>query len=515
MKARAMLIAVVCFMLAIPWAVGQHQTDAPLSHTGPMTESESEDRNPKASNPDTTSYSSLSNTDHSDQHMFPLPNRRTFELATPFDAVNAECNAQCFGRAFVESATMAPYLNPCAACLLPDEYCGQQCRSCCHGGASSLKLAWHACPGTLSLASDDDFEIDCGRSKPVSLANRDGDSRFIPCECYDTMISRYLQGKEQSMDCAMSPTYDIPQDTCERHEICIVSIAKHTQLGMIVGDETVHWTVDLAKPLPPIIGIVLEPSSQSPNDTENASPSPPNRIDTYIDTSCFGSPVVNPVFPGYGKFLHSCPNMAFIDLKHPGKPPLPNSIDHFDGEPPHDTFWIEFLDGTSTGFWPAKEGNESAFYLNPTFAICACQQCIDFNVILPLNQSSEVPAQDRDRPPAAEQTASPSTSIEPSIAIKDKIEAPQEMQCAQYAAANCRIVGSEPGDESPCIYEDASRSLEEMIKVLQGDDKDRINNIVLEWYETGQISKNWISKEISRHREALDVIDDSQMHNAV
>jgi hypothetical protein len=413
-------------------------------------------------------------------------------------------------------------LNPCAACLLPDEYCGQQCRSCCHGGASSLKLQWHACPGILSLASDVDFETDCGRSKwndPVSLANRDGtDARFIPCDCYDTILSRYLQGKEQNMDCATSQTYDIPPETCERHEICIVSIAKHTPLGVIVGDETIQFTVDLAKPLPHIIGIVLEPSSRLPNDTENdapSSPNQPNRIVTYIDTSCFGSPAVNPVFPGYGKFLHSCPNMAFIDLKHPGKPRLPNSIDHYDGEPPHDTFWIEFLDGTSTGFWPANEANKSEFYLNPTFAICGCQQCSNFNVTLPLNQSSEVPSQDRDRPPAVEQTASPSTSIEPSIAIKDKVAGPQDMQCAQYAAANCRIVGSEPGVESPCVYEDASRSLEEMINILRGADKDRINNIVLEWYKSGQISKDWLFKEIHRHGEALDVIKDSRNHNAV
>jgi hypothetical protein len=502
--------------------MGQHQTYAPPSNNGPMTEGESEAHNPNASNPETHLQSSLSHTDHSEQHLIALPNRRTFELATPFDAMNAECKAQCFGRAFVETATMAPYLNPCAACLLPDEYCGQHCRSCCHGGASSLKLRWHACPGILSLASDDDFESDCGRSKwndPVSLLNPGGaDARFIPCDCYDIILSRHLHGKEQNKDCAMSPTYDIPPDTCERHEICIVSIAKHTQLGMIVGDETIHWTVDFAKPLPHIIGIVLEPSSRLPNDTENAAPSSPsksNLIVTYIDTSCFGSPAVNPVFPGYGKFLHSCPNMAFIDLNHPGKPSLPNSIDHYDGEPPHDTFWIEFLDGTSTGFWPAKEANESAFYLNPTFAICGCQQCSNFNVTVPQNESSEAPSQDRDRPPVVEQTASPSTSREPSIAIKDNVVASQDTHCAQYAAANCRMDGSEPTVESPCVYEDAFRSLEEMINVLREDDIDRIHNIILGWYETGQLSKDWLSKEIYRHGEVLDGINDGRNHNAV
>lgn len=68
--------------------------------------------------------------------------------------------------------------------------------------------------------------------------------------------------------------------------------------------------------------------------------------------------------------------MAFIDLEQAGKPPLPSRMHHLTGYPPLEMFWLEFLDGTSAGFWPSESRVDTVvFFFGPTFAACECNTC--------------------------------------------------------------------------------------------------------------------------------------------
>lgn len=89
-----------------------------------------------------------------------------------------------------------------------------------------------------------------------------------------------------------------------------------------------------------------------------------------LETKCGADTA--PIFPGYGVFGGTCPMDGSIDLGL-SEVTLPPSIDYYFGEPPAEMFWYEFIDGTSTGFWPSTGepflGIDSN-YFRPTFDTC-------------------------------------------------------------------------------------------------------------------------------------------------
>lgn len=467
--------------------------------------------------------------------------RQLFELATPFDNRNQACRAQCDAHSYdavtveaaaAATATLNPFLDPCPACPVQDQYCGQQCRSCCQGGASSLKMQWHGCPGTFSLASARDFMNDCGGEEESFLNTTEEEAespvRFVDCVCYDAMLRKYLNSNndEPFTGCSLTTTHEtLPEEEFAKHEICVVSVTRSDDTGANDTGGTTGLTVDLSKPLPDVIGIVLERkllaldgSLREENTTQSV------RIPTYIDTTCFGSPFVNPVFPGYGKFLHSCPHMAFVDLQLPGKPPLPSGLHHYTGYPPLEMFWLEFLDGTSVGFWPSEGSDDTVFSFHPTFAVCECQDCVSAPNSEPPTTSEPPTQEPRPSSPMPSihnaATESPSASLpdnpsakpshEPSPSTTgDGCPSPQSTRCAHFALYNCLNRGTEAGLESLCLYgeEPAGRFLAGPLKDLLEGDTASFVQTVLELYDSGQISKDWVASEMNRHQKLLSELE--------
>ena len=300
-----------------------------------------------------------------------MPNehgRQLFDPRAPFDFYNDACESECQG-----NNALVLFDNACPKC--PDSYESQHCNHCCYNGASSLRLAWHGCPGTVSFASEQQKQDDCGLDDPEDRAATDG-IRFISCSCYETIHTP--DTFDESACQPLSTTTTILSSSVDitgsiDSDICIVAVK---ELG---GGAAV---IDLSKPLPDVIGLVHSPL----DETDETYTSPywnDYPLRTYFDTTCSIidqdlAPYVLPLFPGYGKIPNSCPNVGFIDLWDDDTPRLPDDLDHCDGEPLTEPFWYEFIDGTSTGFWPSEEtgaegGTQVSF--DPTFAVCACNEC--------------------------------------------------------------------------------------------------------------------------------------------
>lgn len=192
--------------------------------------------------------------------------RRLVEAASPFEARNQACKTSCAAKARDDSFTLAPFLGPCPACPATEEYCGQQCRSCCQGGASMLKMKWHGCPGNLSLASPRDFVQDCGGAKVkeatfsrpnTNAENENGVVRFVDCLCNDTMLQNFLnrntRGDGRVIRCQLSTSTEILSETDKdaRHEICIAAVAQRC-------NGSTALTVDFSTPLPDVVGFIME-----------------------------------------------------------------------------------------------------------------------------------------------------------------------------------------------------------------------------------------------------------------
>eukprot|EP00544_Gedaniella_sp_CCMP2646_P013329 CAMPEP_0202482634 /NCGR_PEP_ID=MMETSP1361-20130828/2021_1 /ASSEMBLY_ACC=CAM_ASM_000849 /TAXON_ID=210615 /ORGANISM="Staurosira complex sp., Strain CCMP2646" /LENGTH=481 /DNA_ID=CAMNT_0049110591 /DNA_START=11 /DNA_END=1452 /DNA_ORIENTATION=+ len=310
--------------------------------------------------------------------------RQLFDPRAPFDFYNDACESECQG-----NNELSLFDNACPKC--PESYESQHCNHCCYDGASSLRLRWHGCPGEVSFASISRGVQDCGL-EPDDRAATDG-IRFISCSCYETIQTP--DTFDESACQPLSTTTTILASSVDvtgsiDSDICIVAVK---ELG---GGAAV---IDLSKPLPDVIGLVHTPLEE--NDEQYTSQywnDYPLR--TYFDTTCSIidqdlAPYVLPLFPGYGKIPNSCPTVGFIDLWEDDTPRLPGDLDHSKGEPSTEPFWYEFIDGTSTGFWP-KEGEEGGqVSFDPTFAVCACNEC---------GPSTPTPSN-----PGAEPTGSPTT----------------------------------------------------------------------------------------------------------
>ena len=279
--------------------------------------------------------------------------RELFVLPDPFEFYNDACEASCGDS---EDEEMDPFYNACPKC--PEKY--SACNSCCFDGASSLKLRWHGCPGTLTLATPDQAQEDC---EIETLEPQDTTVRFVDCACFDEIT---IPGSA-AMGCGLFDSITLAMLTSSTYfDICLVSVHHLAEPGFVI---------DLSKSLPAIIGIQfvgfeeVEPTDPSWN---------PYSLVTYFDTTCEllqdpQVPFAHPLFPGYGKFSNTCPDVGFIDLETGDTALLPQAIDHLDGYPPANAFWFEFIDGTSTGFF--SKTPQDSYFFQPTFATCACTEC--------------------------------------------------------------------------------------------------------------------------------------------
>jgi hypothetical protein len=279
--------------------------------------------------------------------------RAMFEIPSTFDFYNKLCHDRCEG-----STELLPFLNACPQC--PDHYESAHCNKCCQGGASSIKMRWHGCAATLTFASSEKLWEDCGVETPFEHR-----PRFVDCDCYDTLLDPV---NFDAFGCVLYETINIPRDSTDS-TVCIVS-TKYATFGRQVDADIL--AIDFSTPLPAVLGLI--------NEVEvpvGANEARMKFLATYFDTTCIvadeDSPFVLPIFPGYGKFPNTCHDFGFIDLQN-GNPPLPDSIEHFVGNPPREADWYEFIDGTSIAFWPTTRDGE-AIYFEPSFATCQCSKC--------------------------------------------------------------------------------------------------------------------------------------------
>ena len=71
--------------------------------------------------------------------------------------------------------------------------------------------------------------------------------------------------------------------------------------------------------------------------------------------------------------------IGFVDFEQDDTPRLPDVIKHFNGKPPSTSFFYEFIDGTSVGFWKDEQVNnnddDTGLFFESTFATCKCREC--------------------------------------------------------------------------------------------------------------------------------------------
>jgi len=203
---------------------------------------------------------------------------------------------------------------------------------------------------------------------------------FISCDCYETFLQRgYMDD-----GCKLSRDFLVSDHDSS---ICIVSTNE-------------DGAIDLSQPLPNRLVLV----HKIVDSNDETRPDWNRDVITVFDTRCGADAA--PIFPGYGVFSGTCPMDGSIDLGV-SEFTLPPSVDYYFGEPPAEMFWYEFIDGTSTGFWPSTSepflGIDSLFF-TPTFASCECIGC-------PSTQPSVSPT----LPPSTQPSASPTTTPLPSV----------------------------------------------------------------------------------------------------
>ena len=307
---------------------------------------------------------SSKNTFHHSDSERPL-SRDLLSLPRPFDYYNEACRDKCDG---VEEHR--PFLNACPKC--PEKY--SACNSCCYGGASSLKMRWHGCDGNLTLTTPLQAYSDCNTDLPES---NETTARFIDCACLDVISDPGIP----KVGCGLYESIEMNHwISSSFFDVCLVSVIQ------LSGDRIFH---DLSSPLPEVIGIEYS-SFENEHQTDTSQK---NDSTTYFDTTCYVDgnaqvPYPYPIFPGYGKFPGTCPGEGFIDLEVDDAAPLPDKINHFYSSPPSEALWFEFLDGTSSGFWP--ESHEIADHFNPKFSVCACNECQNGKSVAPIETSTTV-----------------------------------------------------------------------------------------------------------------------------
>jgi len=332
------------------------------------------------------------------------------------------------------------------------------------------------------------------------------------CNCYDSFIrAGYLDD-----GCQVYSQFDISNS--DGHDICIVST---------VQDAEGSWKIDLTKPLPS--PLILEHSTRDDVTTAESRPDWNEVLITMFDTSC--DPNANgredgvlPIFPGYGKFASTCPTDGIIDLEQThalhstSQILLPQSIDHYSGLPPKEMFWFEFIDGTSTSFWPTETQvamDES--YFDPTFASCACIECPSAS---PSVTPTRLPTSPPTRLPTSTPTVQPTVTPTASATLRNTREETKGCPPATYeicnAFAGTFCTSSGQGEFSygdMCIFEFTAqfelrrklRALEAIVLSVEMEGRD---GFVLEHLQdafdtieilsTGEL-KRWAETEMQYH----------------
>lgn len=308
---------------------------------------------------------------------------RELESKNPFDFNNNACKEKC-----VVPEGLTLFDNACPTC--PDKYTSEHCNHCCYDGASSLKLRWHGCPGTFVFASSSEGVKDCALEPEDRDAN-DG-IRFIDCTCYDSINTPETFDPSK---CPLRESITFTNSHATDSDICIVSVNEL---------DTSDPVIDFSKPLPDVVGLVQN------------STWAPSKLRTYFDTTCRiidnkTKPYVLPLFPGYGKIPNSCPTIGFIDLETTNSS-IPVGINHTNGKPSTERYWFEFLDGTSTGFWPNVDAEASAtYYFDPTFAECSCINCSPSTPTTTTTTPTPNPGPGPIAPPTPATTPSPTPNL--------------------------------------------------------------------------------------------------------
>ena len=251
-------------------------------------------------------------------------------------------------------------------------------------------MRWHGCDGNLSLVTRDQGQDVCN----TEFGSNSTSARFVDCACLDIISNPRLP----RIGCGLSDSVAMNHgNSSSFFDVCLVSV---------IELEKNRVFLDLSSPLPEVIGLKY---SGHENEYQTDATWGPYGFTTYFDTTCNAGddslvPYPYPLFPGYGKFPGTCSDEGFIDLKTNGATPLPDEIDHYQGSPPKDSFWFEFLDGTSSGFWP--ESPKRAHHFNPKFSVCGCNECNDPMSATPVGTPTDrsnsdpttAPTQEKDAP---------------------------------------------------------------------------------------------------------------------
>ncbi len=296
-----------------------------------------------------------------------------------------------------------------------------------------MKLRFFGCPGYTSIVFDDvlaDSGCDDGSMSSKITPTVNSSVSFVDCDCFDDATDVSSSSFGDISSCALFD-YDVLGHTSSHvaassFDLCLVSTTDN-------GNGSV---ANFSHPMPEIIGLEHLPNGNTPFCDSV----------TFFETTCDETGVDSlgnfafPLFPGYGKFAGTCPNngklqamricdfaieksrlqfvlltfsyvftfakpytfsnllTGFIDFENENSR-LPDDIVFF-GQPPSTSFFYQFIDGTSVGFWPNVDNHSDVMnvsdrlFFDPTFARCDCLDCNTVDGMMPSDLSSPSPTSD-------------------------------------------------------------------------------------------------------------------------
>ena len=296
-----------------------------------------------------------------------------------------------------------------------------------------MKLRFFGCPGYTSIVLDDvlaDSGCDDGTTSNKITPTINSSVSFVDCDCFDDATDVFSSSFGDISSCALFD-YEV-LDHASSHvaassfDLCLVSTTDHGN----------GYVANFSHPMPEIIGLEHLPNGNTPFCDSV----------TFFETTCDEIGVDSlgnfafPLFPGYGKFAGTCPNngkpkamrichfaieksrlqfvlltfvmflrsqnptrfsnllTGFIDFENENSR-LPEDI-VFLGRPPSTSFFYQFIDGTSVGFWPNVGNHGDAMsvsdrsFFDPTFARCDCLDCNTIEGMMPSDLPSPAPTSD-------------------------------------------------------------------------------------------------------------------------
>ena len=355
-----------------------------------------------------------------------------------------------------------------------------------------MKLRWHGCGGLFTIplpAEVPSLDTRCGNIEEKTASPRNERAKFIDCSCYGSLLSGLLND-----GCALVDEWYVSPSDAAFSDICILSAAQDNDGG--------PWKPKLNVPLPSTLLIHQStPNGQDMNELKPDWKQYP--LITFLDTSCDASRNTTegsiPIYPGYGKFANTCPSEGLIDLKpDDNQIHLPHSFNGFYGQPPIDMFWFEFLDGTSTSFWPSKEEmlflSHSNFF-SPPFSQCTCNEC-------PSETPSSIP------------TVKPTTAMTEELSREFAPGCPVALyeDCFEFASTRCLL--SDNGDI--CRYSfaaaDGSQArklslLEDVVANINNRKYEQSQRLLSEVFNHAELSYEWINSQMEQHLHQIHLLN--------